>query len=129
PVAVRGDEPSRDDHSCVLTLVELSPHRKLSMMMFESNAVSPTSKVMSSRVIVSPGTTGASVVSHDVPPPTEASMPVPASSATPLGHVKQPVGLHTSKKPLLTDTGFPRPSNETFLSAGMPAAPVVRRAR
>jgi hypothetical protein len=31
---------------------------------------------------------------------------------------------HTSKKALLTETGLPEASNEMFLSAGIPPAPV-----
>src|SRR4051794_14659121 len=104
---------------------------------------------MSSRVMTSPGVTGALDVSHPVAPPPlvvapahhgpRARKPVPASSASPPGQAAvfgvaprpQPVaelGVHRSKKPLFTLTGLPCASTETL--SGVPAlrAVVVRYA-
>src|SRR5512132_3283002 len=76
--------------------------------------------------MVSPGTTGASLISHSVPPPSltlvpQPPMPVPARSSVPLGQAPAgalTVGKQTSKKPLLTDTALCSPSKEMLLSVG-----------
>src|SRR5689334_7976871 len=90
--------------------------------------------MMNSRSIVSPGTTGESLVSHTVPPPSFRSlfqppMPVPISSRVPSGQVPtgEPMGgKQTSKKALLTETGLLLASKAMFLSAGIVGSVEVR---
>src|SRR4051812_17868760 len=98
-------------------------HLKLSISTDESYLLSPSSKMMNRSLIVSPGVTGAVVLSQPVPPPTllpystsARSYPVIASIDEGLVHVlwiitKFAFGplyeSHTSKKPLLMVTGWP----------------------
>jgi hypothetical protein len=83
-------------------------------------------------VIVSPGTTGAVVVSHGVAPPLTVSKPVLTSAEVPYGQARQlsaVAAAHREEVGVGVDRATDAVDGDVAVRVGSPAAPEVSSAR